>query len=84
MTATPAVAADMMGDVVVVDTAYETYGKVNGGMDEPFEFDNQLHTLKVGINYQFRWSQSSGETRPRGRASFFRDRRGMIDAVCRG
>ncbi len=40
-------------EYMFADFGSETYGNIDGDMDEPFEFDNQLHTLKVGINYQF-------------------------------
>lgn len=41
------------GEYMFADFGSETYGNIDGDMDEPFKFRNQLHTVKVGINYNF-------------------------------
>ena len=40
-------------EYMFADFGSETYGKIDGDFDEPFSFDNQLHTVKIGLNYQF-------------------------------
>jgi len=40
-------------EYMFADFGSETYGNIDGDMDEPFSFDNQLHTVKIGLNYQF-------------------------------
>jgi outer membrane immunogenic protein len=40
-------------EYMYADFGSETYGNIDGDFDEPFSFDNQLHTVKIGLNYQF-------------------------------
>jgi outer membrane immunogenic protein len=40
-------------EYMFADFGSETYGHVDGDMDEPFKFENQLHTVKLGVNYKF-------------------------------
>lgn len=41
------------GEYMFADFGSETYGHVDGDMSLPFEFDNKLHTVKIGLNYHF-------------------------------
>jgi outer membrane immunogenic protein len=40
-------------EYLFADFGSETYFDLLGENDEPFAFDDQLHTIKIGLNYQF-------------------------------
>ena len=40
-------------EYLFADFGSETYNNIDGDDDEPFKFEDKLHTIKFGLNYQF-------------------------------